>query len=90
VCPKCGHFNASAQSKKSGSVSSPNSPLSPSAMGPMHHDPRRPDQGSGFASSAEAPTGMRRRSAVKAGEDADGDDGEHAADRDQSVMEVDS
>ncbi|KIM73550.1 hypothetical protein PILCRDRAFT_824597 [Piloderma croceum F 1598] len=94
VCPKCGHFNASANSKKSGSISTPTSPnprspTSPTAI-PSH---LRPNQGSSFLPSLGAPTGTqdsasrvqtRLMDEIEEGEDADADK------EGASVMEVDS
>jgi hypothetical protein len=82
VCPKCGHFNASANSKKSGSVSTPTSPTAiPSHM--------RPDRGLAFVPPTGTPlqesvSRLRRRHIGDQDEDADADKG------DTSVMEVDS
>jgi len=87
VCPKCGYFNASAQSKKSGSISSPNSPfprspVSPTAI-PAH---LHPNQGSTFV----PPVVAKDQARLDAGEADDDNDGEHATEENQSVMEVDS
>jgi len=91
VCPKCGHFNASANSKKSGSISTP---TSPDARSPTAIPSRlRPDRGSAFVpplgasigtqdSASRAPT--RLRDELEEERDRDRDNGN------ASVMEVDS
>lgn len=97
VCPKCGHFNASALSKKAGSISSPNSPFSSASSHiiPMHS---RPDKGSTLAPPSDASTRLQHeRSGIK---DAailhtrrdinDVDGGEQPTSGDQSIMEIDS
>jgi len=82
ICPKCGHFNASANSKKIGSISTPTSPDSrsptfPSAI-PSH---LRPDSVVPLSGMQDSASSLRRRRKDAQHEDAD---------TDASVMEVDS
>ena len=96
VCPKCGHFNASANSQKSGSISTPTSPLPRSPTSPTANPSHiRPNRGSTFVPPVGAPTGVQdsiSRIQTKHRDDQDEDeedeeDGQHG---DASVMEVDS
>ena len=89
VCPKCGHFNASANSRRSGSVSTPTSPdarlpISPTAM-PIH---LRPDRG-----SVLIPPSVGMHDSISRTQTRRTDEREEEGDQDQghtSIMEVDS
>lgn len=90
TCPKCGHFNASARSKKSGSVSSPNTPYPKSPVSPTGLQPNR---GSAFAPPIRGPVGAVGESASSAGAGA-GRSGRARMEEveepgDESIMEVD-
>ncbi|KZP08388.1 hypothetical protein FIBSPDRAFT_803056 [Athelia psychrophila] len=77
VCPKCGHFNASARSKKLGSISSPSSPISASPTSAASRRPRQshnsPLSGaSGFSGVSAASSGGASRRSEDSGEEEEG------------------
>lgn len=92
TCPKCGHFNPSARSRKSGSVSNPATPYPKSPVSPTG---LRPNRGSAFAPPIRGPVGAMGESASSAGAGAAAGKGgrsrmeEVEEPGDESIMEVD-